>query len=159
MTVQEFVDKFVKKQAIKRQSEFSAIFTDYLGFRAVFTHYDKKTKMDKFVVVMENETFEFGKGTGLRKNGNPVRPTITEFLLCISTDCQAGEMDFEEFCSEFGCDPDSRKEYKIWEQCKENKEKMERIFDPEAYEELLQIEEGDPVYTKPVYKGIRRGRY
>lgn len=143
MTVQEFVDKFVKKQAIKRQSEFSAIFTDYLGFKSVFTHYDQKTKMDKFIVVMGNETFEFGKGTGLRKNGRPVPPTITEFLICISMDCQVGEMGFEEFCSEFGYDSDSRKAYKMWEDCKENQKKMKKILGPEGYEELLKIEEGE----------------
>ena len=123
MTVQEFVDKFVKKQAIKRQSEFSAIFTDYLGFKSVFTHYDQKTKMDKFVVVMENETFEFGKGTGLRKNGNPVRPTITRVPTLYFYGCQVGEMEFEEFCSEFGLESDSRKAYKCGKIAKRTRKK------------------------------------
>lgn len=133
MNAKEFVKSYVVEQSIKR----------YIGFKSVFTHFDKKTEMDKFIVVMGNETFQLVKGTGLRKNGMPFPPTITEFLLCISTDCQVGEMGFEEFCSEFGLESDSRKAYKMWEDCKENKEKMEKILGPEGYEELLKIEEGE----------------
>lgn len=53
-------------------------------------------------------------------------------LICaldaILRDGMAGNMDFEEFCNEFGYDEDSREAYSTWESCKEMSEQLENLF-------------------------------
>lgn len=39
-------------------------------------------------------------------------------LECLLSDAQAGEQDFEDFCSDFGYDSDSRRAEKIWRACR-----------------------------------------
>lgn len=51
----------------------------------------------------------------------PQPPTIESVVYCIVSDSDLYEnaADFEEFASELGYDPDSRKAYDIWEKCGE----------------------------------------
>lgn len=44
-------------------------------------------------------------------------PSAADVLSCIISDARAGEQEFEEFCSEFGYDSDSRKAEKTWRAC------------------------------------------
>jgi hypothetical protein len=47
---------------------------------------------------------------------------------CILRDAESGQESFNEFCGEFGYDNDSIKALRIWEACKETREKLVRIF-------------------------------
>ena len=44
--------------------------------------------------------------------------------------------DFEEFCSEFGYDEDSRKAYKIFKKCVRQSEKIHKLFSDTELEKL-----------------------
>ncbi len=122
MTIKEFIENCIVKNKIK--------------FKSVYTHYDYETERNCFLVIIENETFPFFKGLGLKN----APPTIIEFLPCASSDCQAGEMSFEEFCSEFGYNEDSRKAYVTWECCVEMTRKMKKVFGTH-YSEFLELTE------------------
>jgi len=53
---------------------------------------------------------------------------------CFVSDAIAGKNSFEEFCSEFGYDQDSRKAHKIYKACVKSCAKLERIYKGDLYE-------------------------
>lgn len=53
---------------------------------------------------------------------------------CFVEDAISGDMDFEEFCFEFGYDTDSRRAERTWKACKKAAEKLRRIYDGDFYE-------------------------
>lgn len=57
-------------------------------------------------------------------------PTAADVLYCLCSDARAGELDFEDFCSEFGYDTDSRKAEKIWKACTDTAPKVRQLLGP-----------------------------
>ncbi len=55
-------------------------------------------------------------------------PSAADVLSCIISDARAGEQTFEEFCSEFGCDNDSRKAERTWGACSAMAPKVRRLL-------------------------------
>jgi hypothetical protein len=58
-------------------------------------------------------------------------PTAADVLNCLCSDARSGEMTFEEFCSEFGYDSDSRKAENTWKQCERLGAKVRRLLGDE----------------------------
>ena len=81
---------------------------------------------------------EFHCGTGHAKNGVPTPPELSDVIYSLIMDWQGGREMFKHFCSSFGYDEDSRKAYKIWEACKANGEKLEKLF---SADEIADLEE------------------
>lgn len=55
----------------------------------------------------------YSQGSGIKN-----KPTIIDILNALSLDTQdVQSIDFEEWCSNYGYDSDSRKTYKIYKQC------------------------------------------
>lgn len=52
---------------------------------------------------------------GLGHSPNDI--TTHEVLYAVISDAQSGALDFDDFCSEFDYDEDSRKAYATWEAC------------------------------------------
>lgn len=79
------------------------------------------------------KAFEIGK-----KYLKPLE--LNTVLYSIMSDCSSAEnsFTFEEFCSELGYDPDSRKAYKIWEACREQNEKFKQFAGRELYKDLTE---------------------
>jgi hypothetical protein len=50
----------------------------------------------------------------------PISPNAADVLSCMVSDTNAGQQSFEEFCSDYGYDIDSRKAFKTWEACKDS---------------------------------------
>jgi hypothetical protein len=50
-------------------------------------------------------------------SAHTVEPTSADVLYCLCSDTRAGELSFDEFCSEFGYDSDSRKAEAEWKAC------------------------------------------
>jgi len=76
-------------------------------------------------------------GRAHNKNGNPVKPELSDILETLAMDCMAGEhLLFEDFAHEYGYDSDSRKAEKIWRQCQEARGKLMKFFD-EHFEVFL----------------------
>ena len=63
-------------------------------------------------------------------------PEAADVLSSLMLDARTGEETFEDFCSEFGYDEDSRKAYKTWEFCRDFAPKVERFLgeDREEFE-------------------------
>ena len=125
----------------------------------------KRFKMDIFIQEMkiqtrppwwEKETDEYGKEyvVFLRKCGCEIDfpfwgsihdkihgnvPSPAEVLACISGDCHCPET-FDDFCSEYGYDTDSRQAYATWERCLAFSEKLNHFFTPEEIEALQEIQ-------------------
>ncbi len=57
-----------------------------------------------------------------------VCPTQASVLYSLLLDAQCADQNFDDFCSDLGYDPDSRKDFKIYESCCEILQKMRKIF-------------------------------
>lgn len=49
--------------------------------------------------------------------GHTAEPTAADVLYCLASDARAGDMSFDDFCSDFGYDSDSRKAEQTWKAC------------------------------------------
>lgn len=57
----------------------------------------------------------------------PILPRLADVVSCLLLDMSAGEMTYDDFCSDFGYDTDSRKAYDIWLTCVDHAAKMRRL--------------------------------
>lgn len=58
-------------------------------------------------------------------------PLAADVLYSVLSDANAGDMGHEEFCDNYGYDPDSIKAKKIWEECTNVHYKLRGFFTPE----------------------------
>lgn len=75
---------------------------------------------------------------------NPENKTEQEVVFafyCFLSDSCAGNGTFENFCSEFGYDQDSRTAERIHKQCISSNQKFNRVFDCDLYELCNEIQE------------------
>lgn len=68
-------------------------------------------------------TFDYFMGRAHEKE-----PTVHDCLDCLLSDAQAGSQPFDDFCSEFGYDQDSRKVEKIHKSCVQMNAKLRRLL-------------------------------
>ena len=47
----------------------------------------------------------------------PTPPDVATVMSCLQSDAHGGDNTFEDFCADFGYDPDSRKAHAIWVRC------------------------------------------
>jgi hypothetical protein len=66
-------------------------------------------------------------------------PSAADVLHCLSTDARAGEWSFENFCSDFGYDEDSRKARATWEACKKTSAELHALLG-DKFEEVADAE-------------------
>jgi hypothetical protein len=67
------------------------------------------------------------------KTRNQLRFAVACFLF----DAAAGRLSFEDFCSDYGYNEDSRKAFAKWKECKNATKKADRIFSRYEQEKLL----------------------
>ena len=67
-------------------------------------------------------------------------PTVADVLSCLLLDARYGAGTFDDYCAEIGADNDSRKEYALWEQCRETETELRSFLgdDYEAFETALE---------------------
>lgn len=82
----------------------------------------------------------FSQGPALKDD-----PTAADVLDCLASDASGIENaeDFEDWASEYGYDPDSRKAEAIFNACKAQSGGLRRLLGEEAYQELLWETERD----------------
>jgi hypothetical protein len=80
-------------------------------------------------------TLTFSKGSG----HNGAEPTADEVLDCLASDAAGVEntSDFEDWCSYYGYDADSRKAEKIYKACVHQSERLKTFLGDDLYEQLL----------------------
>jgi hypothetical protein len=83
-----------------------------------------------------SETFRYRTGVGHRRDGEAVDPPMADVVHCLISDGQACLQDFEEWASDLGYDPDSRKAYAVWVECCETGHRLARVLDIEPLQNL-----------------------
>jgi hypothetical protein len=66
---------------------------------------------------------------------------ILNAFYCFVSDAVSGSESFENFCSEFGYDTDSRTAEKIYKKCQKQLEKLNKIYDGDIYELVNELSE------------------
>ena len=80
-------------------------------------------------------TFYYSQGYGYHH----AEPTLPDVLEALARDYDPNDMSFEEFCSEFGYDEDSRKAEKIYRAVRKETQALDRLFSEEGTEDLRDI--------------------
>ena len=88
----------------------------------------------------ENE-IEFDFWASIAKPELESEYDILNAFYCFISDAISGTYTFEEFCSEFGYDEDSRRAEKIWKECKKSYGKLISIFDGDIYDLVNELQE------------------
>lgn len=78
-------------------------------------------------------TVYFSKGYG----HNGTEPNVDEVLDCLASDSTAMDMSFEDFCSEFGYDMDSRKAEATFKACVRIGKNLARFLGDDLLKELV----------------------
>ena len=83
-------------------------------------------------------TLTFSMGQGF--NGEP--PTVSDVLLCVQSDTASIEdtKGFEDWCDNYGYDPDSRRAERIYKACERQAKALKR-FMGEVFDEFMGCEE------------------
>ena len=66
---------------------------------------------------------------------------VLNAFYCFVGDAVSGSYSFEEFCSEFGYDTDSRKAEKTWKACQESYNNLLNIYDGDIYDLVNELSE------------------
>lgn len=66
---------------------------------------------------------------------------ILNAFYCLVSDAIAGSENFEDFCSNFGYDTDSKTAEKIYRKCKKQLEKLSKIYDGDIYDFANELQE------------------
>ena len=75
------------------------------------------------------EAFDYFMGAAhVDEAGAPAAPCACEVLYCLVHDAEALGMTFEEWANELGCDEDSRSAARTYNACREEGEKLARVF-------------------------------
>lgn len=103
---------------------------------------DARDDADHWLVTLrrgkKSVQFYFTKGSAHKG----VPPDARETLGCVASESQSAHYKFEEWCSEFGYDTDSRKAEKTFKQVKEQAAKLRRFLGDGLYRALLQDSQG-----------------
>lgn len=103
------------------------------------------TEMDKWEVIFSNvygcaQSFDYFTGKGHRKFNTPVKPHIAGVLYSLITDAEALQYGtFEEWASCCGYDADSRRAEKIYQACRKNGEKLNKILPTKTINNLAEV--------------------
>lgn len=82
---------------------------------------------------------DFYMGSGLvDEMGKPKKPTKEDILSAMITD-DVSDLDFDDFCNEFGYNNDSIKALKVYEACKRETKAYYNMFDSEEREVLREL--------------------
>ena len=79
--------------------------------------------------IKQSVTFEFWNS--ISKGEITEEQEVLSAFYCFVSDSLAGMEIFENFCSEFGYDTDSRSAEKTWKKCQKQYQKFTKVFDIE----------------------------
>ena len=103
---------------------------------------DKKTNVDQWRVVIETKagywSTDYYTGLGLRRKpstswdkARPKKPTIADVLYSLFMDASAADLNFHDWCSEFGASDDSIRALNTYKKCLEIGTALRKHFSPE----------------------------
>jgi hypothetical protein len=86
------------------------------------------------------QTF-YHTGSGLRKDNQPVRPTVADVMYSLMSDSNAEEHTFSDWCDCYGYDNDSIAALNIYKACRKIARKLNELFDHETILNIRSITE------------------
>lgn len=105
-------------------------------------HMEDSERMDNYRVKLRgkklgNATMRlyFSKGVG----HNGAEPTVDEVLDCLASDAAGidNSRGFDDWCSEYGYDTDSRRAEKVYRQCERQAQRLKKFLGDDCYQQLL----------------------
>lgn len=120
----DFANKFGVKLSVIGEPEYRKYFVDDREYRFVFKLRLKRNK--------KQYTFTFGQSIAQGSN----EPNLYDVLACLT---KYDPNTFEDFCSEFGYDSDSRNAVKIYKAVCKERQAVERLFG-DCLNELQEIQ-------------------
>ena len=127
------VKQFVNKNRIKARAEWADS----------NPHMADSQNMNHFKVTLKaagrQMTLYFSQGYGISGE-----PTAADVLNCLASDSASVEnaRSFEDWASDLGYDPDSRKAKKIFKACEKEAERLKKFLGNDLYKTLLWDTEG-----------------
>lgn len=103
-------------------------------------HVEDSDRMNNYKVRLRNadgRTMRLYYSKGVGRNG--ASPTAEEILDCLAMDASGIEnaQGFEDWCSEYGYDTDSRRAEKTYKVCQRQAERLQKFLDADRYQVLL----------------------
>ena len=103
---------------------------------------NKGSNLKEMIAKECEEGFETWYGNALYyvhvNKKKPIHPDMVNFVWCIFCDARYGTDNFEDFCSNFGYDTDSRRAEKMW---KESVEIAAKFYSSFTTDEINKLEE------------------
>lgn len=139
------IETFVRKNRIELTSEYANCNPNM----------DGSADMDNYKVTLTRREYT-GKHSGARKDGTAIvarmttyfskgighhgaEPTAEEVLECLASDAAGIENggSFDDWCSEYGYDTDSRKALKVFKACEHSAARLRRFLGADLFKTLL----------------------
>ena len=80
----------------------------------------------------KTHTFYYSQGYGIRHK----EPVLANVLESLASEYDPGDMAFEDFCSEYGYDEESRKAEKVYRAFRKRTQALDRLFGGEGMKDL-----------------------
>lgn len=130
--IEQFLKQYGMKMTIEGQGTVADPFPGDSGRNRkpqYFNHYKCVLSRGRF-----RHTINFYTGMGWTKD-----PTASDVIESVQLDCRSGELDFEEFCDEFGYDWDSRSAERIHRACVKQRKGIERVMG-DAFDRFMELD-------------------
>ena len=102
-----------------------------------YFHADKESRyVFKLRLTRDKKSYTFSFGQSIAAGAE--YPKLYDILACLT---KYDPESFENFCSEYGYDEDSRKAENTWKACKRSAEKLARIYDGDIYDLANELQE------------------
>lgn len=120
---------------------YSCEFTKGAAHVGKISTLDRKVKQVSFSE-MKKAIQVYGYGERLSTYLHPIKPDILEVLECLQCDCNCidGSPLWEDFASNCGMNPDSRKDHVIYEKCKDAYITLRDLMGQQFFREFLKAE-------------------
>lgn len=131
-------NNYQKQGAEFMKTTVTKMIVKFSGHKRYFD--DDKQSRDVFRITLKNNAhkydFNFGQSINDSTGNGDNKPTYYDILVCLT---KYPVYDFEDFCSEYGYDTDSRKAYKTYKAVKREWENVNKLFTEEQLELLREI--------------------
>lgn len=108
-------EDFEYSQGIRFRECSNSFFKD--KFNSLINKTPKKTKSNLMMYIEE-----------LNKVSKPKKLNLDDVLFSLVLDMQSSDLDFEDFCNEYGYNEDSIKHRDLYEQCRKNSKKLKKFL-------------------------------
>jgi hypothetical protein len=123
------IQSFITRNAIRMTSEWADENPNMADMPAGSSHYKCTFRKGS-----KQMTVYFSQGPAICRE-----PTAKDVLDCLASDATADLTSFEDFCSEFGYDVDSRRAERTFNAIKRQTEKLQRFLNG-TFEQLIECD-------------------